>query len=85
MVMRLTPYVDHFVMTATPTAPASRAWDLDEVIAFCHANGVNAEAAADFDDALARVRQRGRTLLVTGSFHTVGDAMARLQVSPLAG
>jgi folylpolyglutamate synthase/dihydropteroate synthase len=27
----------------------------------------------------------GATTLVTGSFHTVGDAMARLQVNPLAG
>jgi dihydrofolate synthase / folylpolyglutamate synthase len=85
MVLRLAPHVDHFVMTATPTAPTSRAWDLDEVLAFCGAHGVAAEAIADFDDALARVRWLGRTMLVTGSFHTVGDAMARLQVSPLAG
>jgi folylpolyglutamate synthase/dihydropteroate synthase len=27
---------------------------------------------------------RFATVLVTGSFHTVGDAMALLQVSPLA-
>jgi folylpolyglutamate synthase/dihydropteroate synthase len=27
---------------------------------------------------------RERTVLVTGSFHTVGDAMSRLQVSPFA-
>jgi hypothetical protein len=26
----------------------------------------------------------GRTVLATGSFHTAGDAMARLQVNPLA-
>jgi dihydrofolate synthase/folylpolyglutamate synthase len=85
MVIRLAPHVDHFVMTATPTAPASRAWDLDDVMSFCDANGVDAEAVANFDEALVRVRQRARTVLVTGSFHTVGDAMARLQVSPLAG
>ena len=85
MVMTLAPHVDHFVMTATPTAPASRAWNLDEVLAFCAANGVAAEAVADFDEALAQVGERGRTVLVTGSFHTVGDAMSRLQVSPLAG
>ena len=85
MVMTLAPHVDHFVMTATPTAPASRAWNLDEVLTFCAANGVAAEAVEDFDEALAQVLQRGRTVLVTGSFHTVGDAMARLQVSPLAG
>jgi folylpolyglutamate synthase/dihydropteroate synthase len=26
----------------------------------------------------------GETVLVTGSFHTVGDVMSRLQVSPFA-
>ena len=37
-----------------------------------------------FDIALATAREGGGTTLITGSFHTVGDAMARLQVSPLA-
>ncbi len=32
-----------------------------------------------------RRASRGATVLVAGSFHTVGDAMARLQVDPLAG
>jgi dihydrofolate synthase / folylpolyglutamate synthase len=85
MVLTLAPHVDHFVMTATPTAPTSRAWDLEDVLAFCAENGVAADAVADFDEALKRVGLLGRTMLVTGSFHTVGDAMARLQVSPLAG
>jgi folylpolyglutamate synthase/dihydropteroate synthase len=40
----------------------------------------------DFDRALDVVRQAtAGTVLVTGSFHTVGDAMTGLQVSPLAG
>ena len=85
MVTRLAPHVDPFVMTATPTAPASRAWELEDVRDFCVAHDVDAEAIVDFDEALERVRERGRTILVTGSFHTVGDAMARLQVSPLPG
>ena len=29
--------------------------------------------------------QEAQTVLVTGSFHTVGDAMARLDVDPVAG
>lgn len=85
MVLRLAPQVDHFVMTNTPTAPASRAWELTEVADFCATHGVDAEAVADFEAALDRAGGRGRTVLVTGSFHTVGDAMARLQVSPLPG
>jgi len=75
----------HFVLTMAPTAPASRAWDLTEVEAFARTEGLSAESVADFDSALARARAIGKTVLVTGSFHTVGDAMARLQVSPLAG
>ena len=37
------------------------------------------------DALLALARDGAATTLVTGSFHTVGDAMARLQVNPLAG
>jgi dihydrofolate synthase/folylpolyglutamate synthase len=44
---------------------------------------LNATAEADFDRALADARTGDGTTLITGSFHTVGDAMARLQVSPL--
>jgi dihydrofolate synthase/folylpolyglutamate synthase len=75
----------YFVLTMAPTAPASRAWSLDEAIAFARGAGLSAEATPDFDVALDRARATGTTVLVTGSFHTVGDAMARLQVSPLAG
>lgn len=77
--------VAHFVLTDAPTAPQSRAWRLDEALAHAHAHGWSATAERDFDEALASARRRGATVLVTGSFHTVGDAMARLQVDPLAG
>jgi dihydrofolate synthase / folylpolyglutamate synthase len=85
MVGQLAPHVDRFVVTDAPTVPASRAWDLGEVAAFLSGRGIAADAVPVFDDALARARRIGKTVLVTGSFHTVGDAMARLQVSPLAG
>jgi dihydrofolate synthase / folylpolyglutamate synthase len=85
MVGHLAPHVDRFVLTEAPTVPASRAWDVDEVAAFLASGGIEADAVPSFDEALARARQLGKTVLVTGSFHTVGDAMTRLQVSPLAG
>jgi dihydrofolate synthase/folylpolyglutamate synthase len=66
-----------------PTAPASRAWDLDEAFVFARDNGLSAEVVADFAAALGRAQTGEGTVLVTGSFHTVGDAMALLQVSPL--
>jgi dihydrofolate synthase / folylpolyglutamate synthase len=63
--------------------PADRAWALDEALAFAREQGLRATAEPDFDRALAEARVDSATTLITGSFHTVGDAMARLQVSPL--
>jgi dihydrofolate synthase/folylpolyglutamate synthase len=77
--------VEHFVLTNAPTAPASRAWDPSEALAYALGEGWSAELAPDFDAALTLAPTRGATVLVTGSFHTVGDAMARLQVSPTTG
>jgi dihydrofolate synthase / folylpolyglutamate synthase len=85
MLDALAPLVARFVLTNAPTAPASRAWPLGEVAAYAASRGYPATAEPDFDLALKLGEAEGATTLVTGSFHTVGDAMARLQVSPLAG
>jgi dihydrofolate synthase / folylpolyglutamate synthase len=85
MILALRGAVSHFVLTMAPTAPVGRAWDIDEAFGFARQAGISVEAVVDFDTALARGVATGETVLVTGSFHTVGDAMARLQVSPLAG
>ena len=85
MLDALAPLVARFVLTNAPTAPASRAWPLAEVAAYAASRGYPSVAEPDFDRALALGQSEGATTLVTGSFHTVGDAMARLQVSPLAG
>lgn len=82
MLSALSGAVDHFVLTDTPTAPSSRSWNSREVLAYASSRGWSAELEPDFERALALAPQRGATVLVTGSFHTVGDAMARLQVSP---
>ena len=80
----LAPVVSRFVLTDAPSAPSSRAWPLAEAVAYASARGYPATAEPDFDRALRLAEAEGGTALVTGSFHTVGDAMARLQVSPLA-
>jgi dihydrofolate synthase/folylpolyglutamate synthase len=85
MIRTLAQVASRFVLTMAPTAPASRAWDLDEVLEFAVGERIDARAVADFDGALSLARANGGTVLVTGSFHTVGDAMSLLQVSPLAG
>ena len=77
--------IDHFVLTSAPTAPESRAWRPEDAVTFAREHGWSADIEHDFASALSRAASAGGTVLVTGSFHTVGDAMTNLQVSPLAG
>jgi dihydrofolate synthase/folylpolyglutamate synthase len=77
--------VERFVLTRAPTAPASRAWDPAVALAFARERGWPAVLEPDFGRALALAPTLGATVLVTGSFHTVGDAMVRLQLNPLPG
>ncbi len=80
----LAPASDALVLTRAPSAPGERAWDLQEAAAWARQEGYAARAEPDFDAALRGAASAGATVLVTGSFHTVGDAMARLPVvSPL--
>jgi dihydrofolate synthase/folylpolyglutamate synthase len=85
MMRAIARHVSMFVATIAPSAPSNRVWELDEVGRFGAAESMPVEVVADFDAALARAASVGETTLVTGSFHTVGDAMARLQLSPLCG
>lgn len=85
MMAALEPIASRFILTDSPSAPASRRWSLDEAATFARSLGVDVIAEPDFDAALLRATSTRGTTLVTGSFHTVGDAMARLQVSPLTG
>lgn len=85
MLRIIAPVVDRVILTTPPTAPASRIWDLDAARERAAALSDNVDAIGDFDAALDRADSLGATVLVTGSFHTVGDAMLRLQVSPMAG
>ena len=84
MIDVLGPAVDRFVLTQAPTAPESRAWTPEEAGAYARARGLASDVVPDFEDAMQRARSLGETVLVTGSFHTVGDALARLQRSPVA-
>ncbi|MDH5234852.1 MAG: bifunctional folylpolyglutamate synthase/dihydrofolate synthase [Gemmatimonadota bacterium] len=85
MLAALAPVVDHFILSDAPTAPASRAWDASVVFEHAVGEGWSAELIPDFDRAVATAPERGATILVTGSFHTVGDTMSRLQAAPTSG
>lgn len=78
----LAPVVDRFIVTTAPSAPAERVWRSSEAAGFLRELGASVDDEPDFDAALAMAVKESATVLVTGSFHTVGDAMSRLQVSP---
>lgn len=73
---------DHAVLTRPPSAPRQRAWDPAAVLAAVpFENGVvNDDFAAALQQA-AGLAGHG-SVLVTGSFHTVGDALITLGRAP---
>ena len=84
MISELSAAVDRFVFTVAPSAAADRKWNPREADAFAKEQGLVAESEPDLDAALSVARRSRGTLLVTGSFHTVGDVMSRLHLSPFA-
>ncbi len=84
MLDRLARLVDGMVLTMPESAPPDRIWSLADAHSFGASLPVPVETQASFDAALDQAMSSAATTLVTGSFHTVGDAMARLQASPAA-
>jgi dihydrofolate synthase/folylpolyglutamate synthase len=84
IVRALSPVVDRFIFTNAPSAPTGRIWNASEAHLFAEAAGYASQVESNFDAALSLAEKTEGTILITGSFHTVGDAMSRLQVSPFA-
>lgn len=78
MIESLKDDVDAFTFTVPATAPERRRWDLRRLEAELGALAVRHGFEPDFQRALERVQNDAATVIVTGSFHTVGDALARL-------
>jgi dihydrofolate synthase/folylpolyglutamate synthase len=79
MLVELDRVLDRGVLTVAPTA-ASRGWDAAWLRRWLAKRARPPARAAwslipDFREALATVQQGAGTVLVTGSFHTVGDVM----------
>ena len=74
MLAALAGAVDRLVLTVPPSAPPERRWKLAEAGRVAAGSVVE----PDFDRALRAAQDGAATVLVTGSFHTVGDALARL-------
>jgi len=86
MLVLLDAAVDRGILTIAPTA-AGRRWDMAWLDAWLR-DPARPPARAhwslepNFHQALARVQEGAATILVTGSFHTVGDVMAALGMEP---
>ncbi len=80
MLERLAPAVDRLVLTIAPSVPPGQRWMREDVVGWAggRSGGAVAVFEPDFVTALERVQHDAATVLVTGSFHTVGDALARL-------
>jgi dihydrofolate synthase/folylpolyglutamate synthase len=82
MLVMLDEVIDRGVLTVAPSADTRR-WDMEWLRRWLKEPDRPAAKAAwqlipDFQEALNTVQQGGGTILVTGSFHTVGDVMAEL-------
>jgi dihydrofolate synthase/folylpolyglutamate synthase len=76
---------DAVVLAVPPTAPADRRWSPRTVRESLGAAGRPVIAVEDFSEAVAEAGRRAGdgTVVVTGSVHTVGGAMAVLGLDPL--
>ena len=86
MLVRLDSVIDRGICTIAPTA-AGRRWDIEWLRRWLKDPNRPPPRAAwslipEFRQALAEVERSAGTVLVTGSFHTVGDVMAALGMEP---
>lgn len=83
MLRPLVQEVDAVILTTADSAPAGRRWDLEEVGRWSSQElGLSPRLIPKFSDALARATTLAPhgTAVVTGSVHTVGDAMKELGI-----
>ncbi len=75
MVREIAGVADGIWLTSPPSAPPGRRPDMD---AWAPVLGSGVTVQADFDCCLDEAAGGAQTVLVCGSFHTVGDAMTRV-------
>ena len=89
MLDQLAPHVARLVLTIPPSMQANQRWGWTELAEWSQARADRMEGEAgwlegqvlfepDFERAMGLAQEGAGSVLVTGSFHTVGDALARL-------
>ncbi len=79
MMTLLGSLVDGIVLVEPPSAPADRVWDVNTALDFARSSGLPARIGTNFAAAVSDAGSVGGTVIVTGSFHTVGDALQVIQ------
>ena len=86
MISLVAELADRVVLVEPPGAPADRAWDSSEALEFAKSKGIQASVES-FETAVRNCAGTSGTAVITGSFHTVGDALSLLRpdwnVAPL--
>jgi dihydrofolate synthase/folylpolyglutamate synthase len=74
---------DAAILTIAPSSPPARRWDPEAAAASLGSMRIPIRVIPDLDAALQRAETLAPygTLLVTGSVHTVGDALAALEIA----
>jgi dihydrofolate synthase / folylpolyglutamate synthase len=72
MLDAIRPLVDKLILTVPPSIPLMQRWSITDF------DPASAWFEPDFERALHDIQEGAGTILVTGSFHTVGDAFERL-------
>jgi dihydrofolate synthase/folylpolyglutamate synthase len=78
MLPPLLALADSSIFTIAPSSPPERRWDAEAVAETISSYPV--EVILDFEAALERAMEMAPTIVVTGSNHTVGDAMKYLEI-----
>ena len=80
MLERILPAVDRLILTVAPTVPDHQRWLARDLAGWADERVIGQPVVfePDFTRALEMVQEGAATTLVTGSFHTVGDALAAL-------
>jgi dihydrofolate synthase/folylpolyglutamate synthase len=86
MLVRLDSVIDRGILTIAPTAQGRR-WDIQWLRRWLKdptrpPPKASWSLVADFEQALAQIQEGAGTVLVTGSFHTVGDVMDAIGMEP---
>ncbi len=82
MLRLLADVADRLILTNPPNAPVARRWDLEAVATAARKLAVRVTIEPELSRAIATARAQASTVVVTGSFYTVGAALEILNAAP---